>query len=174
MFYIVFTIHVTLCVALILLVLIQQGKGADAGAIMGGGTDSLLGAGSAGSAVSKMTTSLAIGFMITSIILVKTYAQKPVGTVSDPLSGSVLGGMEEQTSPPLDSAPLEGVAPISPAEDGLSVEEGADETAAGAGAILPQDAAVQNESMQKEETQKQAGTIETEAQAIPESAEKTE
>src|SRR5690606_5829158 len=104
---------------LILLVLIQQGKGADAGAIMGGGTDSLLGAGSAGSAVSKMTTSLAIGFMITSIILVKTYAQKPVGTVGDPLSGSVLGGLEQRVSPPLDSAPEEEIAPRSPAEDGL-------------------------------------------------------
>lgn len=92
MFDLVFIIHIALCVVLIGLVLVQQGKGADAGAIMGGGTDSVFAAGSAGSVVSKLTTGLAIAFMITSIILVKLYQERSFVRQNDTnvLEGSVL------------------------------------------------------------------------------------
>lgn len=96
MFVAIVVLHILLCVSLMGLVLIQQGKGADAGAIMGGGSDALLGAGSAGNVISKVTTSLAIGFMVTSIILVKFYErgmENPAG-VSDLLEGSVMQGVE--------------------------------------------------------------------------------
>jgi preprotein translocase subunit SecG len=92
MFDLVFIIHIALCVVLIGLVLVQQGKGADAGAIMGGGTDSVFAAGSAGSVVSKLTTGLAIAFMITSITLVKLYQERSFVRQNDTnvLEGSVL------------------------------------------------------------------------------------
>jgi len=91
-FQVILTVHLSLCLILIGLVLIQQGKGADAGAIMGGGTESILGAGSAGNFISRLTTGLAIGFMITSIMLVKSYQQRSYIRTgpTDPLSGSVI------------------------------------------------------------------------------------
>lgn len=98
-FSVVVVIHIALCLSLMGLVLVQQGKGADAGAIMGGGADGLMGAGGAGNVISKTTTALAIGFMITSIILVKFYdravvAPRSTGEVS--LSGSVMEVASEE------------------------------------------------------------------------------
>ena len=127
MFIVIFTVHISLCVALILLVLIQQGKGADAGAIMGGGTDSVLGAGSAGSAISKLTTSLAIGFMITSIMLVRTYDSRTMVSTTpqkyDALDGSVLGGGVE-------SKPAETLTEGETSAAGALVTEETEETSA--------------------------------------------
>lgn len=117
MFVVIVVVHIVLCVCLMGLVLLQQGKGADAGAIMGGGADSLMGAGGASTIISKATTSLAIGFMITSIILVKFYDQAMVvrASGSDLLKGSV---MEAVTPPAVDPAeslpvPVEGAADAS-------------------------------------------------------------
>ena len=54
---ILLVIHVILSLALIGLVLIQQGKGADAGAAFGGGSSaSTFGASGAGSFLTKLTT----------------------------------------------------------------------------------------------------------------------
>ncbi|NBW41749.1 preprotein translocase subunit SecG [bacterium] len=69
----VLIIHSLLCVVLIGLVLLQQGKGADAGATFGGSSSSLFGAAGATDFVTKLTTTLAIGFMVTSILLIRSY-----------------------------------------------------------------------------------------------------
>jgi preprotein translocase subunit SecG len=62
--------HVIVCVFLILVVLLQQGKGADwAGAFGGGGTQTAFGARGAGTILSKATTAAAIIFMVTSLAL---------------------------------------------------------------------------------------------------------
>ncbi len=69
-------VHVILCIALIFLVLLQQGKGADLGAVFGN-SNSLFGAGGAGAGIGKVTTILAVVFMVTSILLVRAFiAQK--------------------------------------------------------------------------------------------------
>ena len=64
-------IHVLLCLALIFLVLLQQGKGADLGAVFGN-SNSVFGTSSTDN-IGKITTALAIVFMITSILLVRTF-----------------------------------------------------------------------------------------------------
>lgn len=70
-------IHVLLSLSLIGLVLIQQGKGADAGAAFGGGaSSSMFGASGAGSFLTRLTTGLAIAFFITSLGLAYLSAQQ--------------------------------------------------------------------------------------------------
>jgi preprotein translocase subunit SecG len=72
--------HVIVCVFLILVVLLQQGKGADwAGAFGGGGTQNTFGARGAGTVLSKATTAAAVLFMITSLALTILISQ-PGGT----------------------------------------------------------------------------------------------
>ena len=62
--------HVIVCIFLILVVLLQQGKGADwAGAFGGGGSQTTFGARGAGTILSRATTAAAILFMITSLAL---------------------------------------------------------------------------------------------------------
>ena len=63
-------IHVVVCIALIMIVLLQTGKGADMGAAFGGGSSqTLFGSTGASTFLSKATTAAAIVFMITSLIL---------------------------------------------------------------------------------------------------------
>jgi preprotein translocase subunit SecG len=67
--YIVPVIHVVSCIFLIVVVLLQTGKGADMGAVFGGGSQTLFGSGGAGNLLTKLTTGTAVAFMITSLIL---------------------------------------------------------------------------------------------------------
>ena len=61
-------IHVIVCVALIMIVLLQTGKGTDMGAAFGGGSSqTLFGSTGASSFLSKATTAAAIIFMLTSL-----------------------------------------------------------------------------------------------------------
>ncbi|MDD2316124.1 MAG: preprotein translocase subunit SecG [Desulfobacterales bacterium] len=63
-------IHVIVCVALILIVLLQTGKAADMGAAFGGGSSqTLFGSTGASTFLSKATTVAAIVFMLTSLTL---------------------------------------------------------------------------------------------------------
>jgi len=67
--YVVPVIHVLACLFLIVVVLLQTGKGADMGAVFGGGSQTLFGSGGAGNFLTKLTTGTAIAFMLTSLIL---------------------------------------------------------------------------------------------------------
>ncbi|WP_320041339.1 preprotein translocase subunit SecG [uncultured Desulfobacter sp.] len=64
------TIHVAVCIFLILVVLLQTGKGAEMGVSMGGaGSQALFGAAGPANILTKITTAVAIIFMITSLSL---------------------------------------------------------------------------------------------------------
>ena len=73
--FIVPIIHVLSCFFLIVVVLLQTGKGADMGAVFGGGSQTLFGSGGAGNFLTRLTTATAVVFMLTSLIL--TYGQTP-------------------------------------------------------------------------------------------------
>jgi preprotein translocase subunit SecG len=61
-------VHVVVSVALIMIVLLQTGKGADMGAAFGGGgSQTLFGSTGASTFLSKATTGAAIIFMVTSL-----------------------------------------------------------------------------------------------------------
>ncbi len=62
-------VHVLVCIALILIVLLQAGKGAEMGAAFGGASQTIFGSAGAMGFLSKLTTVAAIIFMITSLLL---------------------------------------------------------------------------------------------------------
>jgi len=63
-------IHVLVCIALILIILLQTGKGADIGAAFGGGSSqTVFGSTGATTFLSKVTIGAAVVFMITSFVL---------------------------------------------------------------------------------------------------------
>src|SRR6516165_4194937 len=104
--------HVIVCVFLILVVLLQQGKGADwAGAFGGGGTQTAFGARGAGTILSKATTAAAIIFMVTSLALTIL--------ISQPGGSSVVreGAKAPQGQTPQQGAPAQQqqTAPSTPA-----------------------------------------------------------
>jgi preprotein translocase subunit SecG len=63
-------LHIMTCFVLIVVVLLQRGKGAEIGAVFGGGASStVFGARGAGNFLTKLTTGSAIIFMVTSLSL---------------------------------------------------------------------------------------------------------
>ena len=86
-------LHVVVGLFLILVVLLQAGKGAAMGASLGSaGSQAMFGSSGAGNFLTKLTTGAAIIFMVTSLSLAV------VSTKAD--DGSVIKEVEETTSPP--------------------------------------------------------------------------
>ena len=85
---ILLVIHVLLSLAIIALVMIQRGKGADAGAALGGGSSgSIFGARGASNFLSRSTAVLATAFFVTSLGLAYLSSNQQAAAVS---TGSVL------------------------------------------------------------------------------------
>jgi preprotein translocase subunit SecG len=64
------TLHIVACIFLIAVVLLQRGRGAQVGAVFGGGGGgTMFGARGAGNFLTKLTTGAAIIFMLTSLSL---------------------------------------------------------------------------------------------------------
>jgi len=104
-FSIILTIHIALSLFMILVILIQQGKGADAGVAFGAAKNTNYAVSSGTHVLSKITTGCALLFMATSILLVKYYPlhSSELGAVvqtekSDGLAGSVMTIPEETDS----------------------------------------------------------------------------
>jgi preprotein translocase subunit SecG len=63
-------LHVLVCVFMIIVILLQRGRGAEIGAVFGGGASStVFGSRGAGNFLTKLTTASAILFMVTSLAL---------------------------------------------------------------------------------------------------------
>jgi len=76
-------IHVIVSVGLILVVLLQTGKGAEVGAVFGGSSSTIFGSSGAGNFLTRLTTGMAIVFMITSLTLGYFAGRKPSATIFD-------------------------------------------------------------------------------------------
>ena len=77
-------LHLVACVFLILVVLLQTGKGAEMGAVFGGGGSStIFGASGAGNFLTKLTTATAVVFFITSLTLAYQSLSRTQSTVFD-------------------------------------------------------------------------------------------
>ena len=113
-------LHVIVCIALIMIVLLQTGKGADMGAAFGGGgSQTLFGSTGASGFLGKLTTIAAIVFMVTSLALAYVSSHRtPSSVMSDTQSeapAAVPQEQQQQTTAPSDT---EGsTAPQAPASD---------------------------------------------------------
>lgn len=77
-------IHIVTCLLLIGIVLLQQGRGADMGAVFGGGSSTtVFGSSGAGNFLTRMTAGLATVFMLTAAVLTYMGAYQVTGTVFD-------------------------------------------------------------------------------------------
>src|SRR5262245_25398904 len=104
MYTVVTIVHIIACLFLIGVVLLQQGKGADMGAVFGGSSSTIFGSGGAGNFLTRLTTAMAIVFMLTSLTLTYSSARRATSTVFDsapseppPLPGPA--GSEGQAAP---------------------------------------------------------------------------
>ena len=103
MFGIVLTIHLIIAVVLIALVLIQHGKGADAGANFGGGgsSQSVFGSGGSATFLSRVTAIVATAFFTTSLVLAYIANEQAKGyqSVTQQVPVEVTVPKEESTAP---------------------------------------------------------------------------
>jgi preprotein translocase subunit SecG len=83
MYVMLVTVHVLACVFLVLVVLLQTGKGADMGAVFGGSSSTVFGSSGAGTFLSRLTTATAVIFMLTSMGLTYLSGQPSTSTVFD-------------------------------------------------------------------------------------------
>ena len=101
-------IHVIVSIGLILVVLLQTGKGAEVGAVFGGSSSTIFGSSGAGNFLTRLTTGMAIVFMITSLTLGYFAGKKPTSTIFDTQTPSAA-----PAPPPAQSAPVEQQGPAS-------------------------------------------------------------
>ncbi|MCX8022223.1 MAG: preprotein translocase subunit SecG [Syntrophorhabdaceae bacterium] len=93
-------IHVVVTIALILIVLLQTGRGSEIGAAFGSGSSQTL-FGSSGSSgfMTKLTTGAVIVFMITSLLLAYLYSNREYVVKTIPTSGTSAPVKGEEKAP---------------------------------------------------------------------------
>ena len=133
MIYIVYSIHVVICLFLILVVLLQQGKGADLSVFGGGTTQAAFGARGAATILHKMTVAGFIGFILTTMAIgflqtgssqssvMSTVQEEAEQAVPEPLTDS--GGATEEPVGATTSEPAAGEATASATEEETPSEE---------------------------------------------------
>jgi len=104
--------HIIICIAMILIVLLQTGKGADMGAAFGGSSQTVFGSSGPGTFLGKMTTFVAIFFMLTSLWL----AYSSINKTSSIMDGSSSPGVERTVPVDQGDKPVSDGAASVPAE----------------------------------------------------------
>ena len=117
-------IHLTVCLFLIFIILIQSSKGAEMGAAFGGSSQTLFGSRGAATFLSKLTTGAAIAFMLTSLTLAIVSIKKNSVVSSIPVQDTAEKSLADTTSGPIQDeqpvAPGQGETqktPAAPAEE---------------------------------------------------------
>jgi preprotein translocase subunit SecG len=80
---ILLTVHYLICFFLIVVILLQAGKGADIGAVFGGASQTMFGSRGPATFLNKMTVFVAMGFLVTSISLAHIAKNRSVTSVLD-------------------------------------------------------------------------------------------
>lgn len=117
MYTLVVILHVVVSVALILIILLQTGKGADIGAVFGGGSSqTLFGSSGPTSFLSKLTAAAAIIFMCTSLFLAYFSGSRPASSImKGGAAGPAMPGPVGQPQMPPQGMPPAPAPPSAPA-----------------------------------------------------------
>ena len=92
-------VHVVVCLFLVGIVLLQHGKGADIGATFGGSSQSLFGTEGPLPLLNKITTAVAVIFMLTSVTLAYISSQTSSSSVMSGVSVSQPAAQVEVAQP---------------------------------------------------------------------------
>jgi preprotein translocase subunit SecG len=92
----VLAVHISVCIALVIIILLQQGKGADVGAVFGGSSQTVFGSSGAGNMMTRVTSGLAVVFFATSMYLAYMSTQRATGSIFGSGASSV---MPKQAAP---------------------------------------------------------------------------
>lgn len=115
-------VHLFMCFLMVVVILLQSGKGAEIGASFGGSSQTIFGSRGPGTFLSKITVGAAILFMITSLSLAVASKERSLFSVLDAqeeteLPLEIFPISDEQTtdeiSPPMDSTEVESLQPFS-------------------------------------------------------------
>ncbi len=110
-------LHGLLCFAIVALVLLQRGKGADAGAGFGSGASgTVFGARGSATFFSKLTAVLATLFFLTSMSLA-WFATRPQAAVSDSIVDTVVSEPAPAPAPGVDADAVPTLPESAPAEE---------------------------------------------------------
>ncbi|MCP4338105.1 MAG: preprotein translocase subunit SecG [Desulfobulbaceae bacterium] len=112
-------VHVVVCLFLVGIVLLQHGKGADIGATFGGSSQSLFGTEGPLPLLNKITTAVAVIFMLTSVTLAYISSQTSSSSVMSGVSVSQPAAQVEVAQP----LAKEDMVMEKPAEEEKAVEE---------------------------------------------------
>ncbi|MDH3951421.1 MAG: preprotein translocase subunit SecG, partial [Deltaproteobacteria bacterium] len=74
-------LHLVICITLIMIVLLQTGKGSEIGAVFGSSSQTLFGSTGGSTFFGKLTAGVAIVFMITSLVLASRSSRVPKESV---------------------------------------------------------------------------------------------
>ena len=123
---ILLVIHVIIATAIIALVLLQHGKGADMGASFGSGSSgSLFGASGSANFLSRTTAVLATVFFASSLVLTYVYAHKsaPKGVLDSVLKSAPATPASEPKDVPTGTPAVPIGQPVAPADGGQKAGE---------------------------------------------------
>lgn len=128
MIFLLYTVHILVCLFLVLVVLLQQGKGADLSVFGGGATQAAFGSRGAASLLHKLTVWSFVAFILTTVSI--SFATSNAGR------SSVMSDVPEQTAPaeaapgeaseeatrPVEAAPVD-TQPSGESDDGVQGEQ---------------------------------------------------
>lgn len=112
----ILTLHIIVCVLLVILILLQSGK-EGMGVIFGGGNTSVFGSSGAGGILAKLTTLMAVIFVITSLSYTYVTSSRP-GSESTILNVKIEEPQAPANAPAREAAPAPETAPGAPAASG--------------------------------------------------------
>jgi preprotein translocase subunit SecG len=116
MYYALIFLHVFVSIAMIGIVLLQSGKGAEMGASFGaGGSQTVFGASGGNTFMNKLTTGAAIIFMLTSLTLAHLSSSANSSSMMSGKSAPAKPAAPAQQSAPAAPAAPQGAAPVQPA-----------------------------------------------------------
>jgi len=155
---IIYALHSLVCLALIVIVLLQTGKGSDIGAAFGGASQTVFGTSGRQTFLSRLTAGAAVVFMVTCLFLawyssktvsrgvMKDYQETPAGTQGPaPLTGAPAPTPAPATPPALpkpapaaaQGKPLEVPADEHPVPMGVPAPSGPQAAPASPGPAVP-------------------------------------